>query len=389
MAYRKFKADQLFSGKELMNNQQVLICTEDGSIEDIVSASEAGDDIEHFNGILSPGFINAHCHLELSHLKGQIPERTGMVDFLLSVMSKRNFPKEDILKAIDEAETEMLNNGIVAVGDICNTIDTIAQKNKGRLYYHNFIEATGFVDANADQRFQLAKIIFEQFAQYYSVPVESNSIVPHAPYSVSSSLFSAIANFPGNQLLSIHNQEHEAENELYKNKTGDFLRLFETIGLNIDHFNTSGKTSLQSILPYFYSQQQLLLVHNVATKQDDLQAIRNSQFAIQNLYFCLCPNANLYINEAMPDMNMLMRNECNIVVGTDSLASNHALDILSELRSLREHFPSVEISNLLQWATINGAKALKLDGILGSFEKGKQPGIINISADLQDVKRVL
>lgn len=389
MAYRKFKADQLFSGKELMNNQQVLICTEDGSIEDIVPASEAGDDIEHFNGILSPGFINAHCHLELSHLKGQIPERTGMVDFLLSVMSKRNFPKEDILKAIDEAETEMLNNGIVAVGDICNTIDTIAQKNKGRLYYHNFIETTGFVDANAEQRFQLAKTIFEQFAQYYSVPVESNSIVPHAPYSVSSSLFRAIANFPGNQLLSIHNQEHESENELYKNKTGDFLRLFETIGLNIDHFNASGRTSLQSVLPYFYSQQQLLLVHNVATSEEDILYIQNSKFAIHNLHFCLCPNANLYINEAMPDVNMLMRNKCNIVVGTDSLASNHALDILSELRSLREHFPSVEISNLLQWATINGAKALKLDGILGSFEKGKQPGIINISADLQDVKRVL
>jgi cytosine/adenosine deaminase-related metal-dependent hydrolase len=389
MMYRKFRADQLFNGKQLLSNEQVLICKEDGSIEAIVPLSDAGDDIQQFSGILSPGFINAHCHLELSHLQGQIPERTGMVDFLLSVMGKRNFSKEDILVAIDEAETQMLNNGIVAVGDICNTIDTIEQKNKARLYYHNFIEATGFVDANAGQRFQLATTIFEQFARCYTIPVESNSIVPHAPYSVSSSLFKAIADFPGNQLLSIHNQEHEAENELYKNKTGDFLRLFETIGLNIDHFNASGKTSLQSFLPYFYSQQQLLLVHNVATKEDDLEAIRSSPFAIQNLYFCLCPNANLYINETLPDVNMLIRHECNIVVGTDSLASNHSLDILSELRLLHEHFPSVDMPTLLQWATINGAKALKLDGILGSFENGKQPGIIHISADLQNVKRLL
>ncbi len=75
---------------------------------------------------------------------------------------------------------------------------------------------------------------------------------------------------------------------------------------------------------------------------------------------------------------MLLRNECNIVVGTDSLASNHQLNILEELKTISRNFPGIPLEKLLQWATINGAKALQADALFGSFEKGKQPGIVLI-----------
>ncbi|HEY1872670.1 MAG TPA: amidohydrolase, partial [Chitinophagaceae bacterium] len=64
MGYQKFNADQLFTGYELLNNDHVLITDDNGKIEDIVLKYDAGDDIQRFNGILSPGFINCHCHLE-------------------------------------------------------------------------------------------------------------------------------------------------------------------------------------------------------------------------------------------------------------------------------------------------------------------------------------
>jgi cytosine/adenosine deaminase-related metal-dependent hydrolase len=153
MSYRKFRADQLFTGYQLLGNDAVLITDEQGVVESILPYGEAGNEVEELTGILSPGFINCHCHLELSHMKGLIPEMTGMTDFVLAVVQQRHHPDETILAAIEAAENEMLQNGIVAVGDICNNTLTLAQKRKGRLYYHNFIEASGFVPAIAEQRF--------------------------------------------------------------------------------------------------------------------------------------------------------------------------------------------------------------------------------------------
>jgi cytosine/adenosine deaminase-related metal-dependent hydrolase len=387
MSYRKFRATHLFTGHNWLDDSYVLITTPQGEVSDVVTQEEAGEDIAFFPGILSPGFVNCHCHLELSHMKGVIPEKTGMVDFLVQVIKQRGVEPSAIKQAIVEAETAMINNGIVAIGDICNTTDTIEQKKLGRLQYHNFIEAIGFLEATATQRFEAAHAVYEQFARLYRSPGESNSIVPHAPYSVSSKLFQQIARFPGNQLLSIHNQESEAENEFMQKGTGDFHRLFEALHIDISNHKSSGTRSLQSFLPYFLSNQSLILVHNVMTNDQDLQFIQNGQTA--SVIFCLCPNANLYIGNPLPDIELLRAYKAHITIGTDSLASNHQLSVLAELKTIHQHMPIIPVHELLQWATINGARALQLDTTLGSFETGKQPGVLVIDTDLSVVKRIL
>src|SRR5690349_25128320 len=131
MNYRKFQADYLFTGREWLSGDSVLVTSPEGEIVDIMPAAEAGSDITTFNGILSPGFVNCHCHLELSHMKGLIPEKTGLVDFVFKVVTERHFDEEEILEAIAKAEDEMYANGIVAVGDICNNTSTLSQKLKG------------------------------------------------------------------------------------------------------------------------------------------------------------------------------------------------------------------------------------------------------------------
>ena len=87
--YRKFTADYIFNGYEILPGPVVLVSDATGTIIEIVDQQDAGDEVEKFRGLLTPGFTNAHCHLELSHLKGTIPEKTGLVSFVQQVMSNR------------------------------------------------------------------------------------------------------------------------------------------------------------------------------------------------------------------------------------------------------------------------------------------------------------
>ena len=411
MTYRKFKADYLFTGREMAQKGAVLVIKEDGTIQDILPSAAAGEDVETLRGVLSPGFINCHCHLELSHLKGALPEKAGMVDFLLAVMQNRNATGASsvtdsglsgfIRAAIADAEASMLYNGIVAVGDICNTTHTLPQKMESRLDYHNFIETMGFMEQTASGRLEQSRAVFDAFSQ---AVMQNRTLVPHAPYSVSPRLFGLIADFPGNHLLTIHNQESEAENEFYRSGQGDFLRLYRAMGLDTSFWQGTGKRSLESYLPHFYHREEngraggnkadhgpdggsrqarsLILVHNVATNEEDLQfAMTGPRPAGQrspDLFFCLCPNANLYIGGELPDVELLMRHHCSIVIGTDSLASNHQLSILEELKTLQRFFPQLPLPTLLTWATSQGARALQLDNRLGSFTPGKRPGLVLI-----------
>jgi aminodeoxyfutalosine deaminase len=393
MAYLKFRADQLFDGHRFFDNQFVLIMTEEGETENIVTLQEAGDDIQTFPGILSPGFINCHCHLELSHMKGMIPEKTGLVPFVSNIIRNRHLPEEQILAAIDNAENEMLTNGIVAIGDICNNTLTVQQKLKGRIYYHNFIEASGFLPQLAEQRFERAVNIFREYAKHYEIPALSNSIIPHAPYSVSDELWEKIIHFPGNQLMAIHNQESMSEDEFFLYKTGDMVGLYETLNMDISFFQPPGKRSLTSYLYRFLKNQSVILVHNVHTSQGDLESLQfaSDSYRIQNLQlsWCLCPNANLYIGGQLPDIELLRQEKRQLVFGTDSIASNHQLSILSEIQTIHNFFPSIGLDELFRWATLNGAKALQMDKLLGSFEKGKRPGVVLSKNDLSGSSRLM
>ena len=134
MQYRKLQADKIFNGFHWLDKEDVLILGEEGIIEDLVTTQEAGDEIEQVNGILVPGLVNCHCHLELSHLKNAVPANSGLVNFLIAVIKKRSAPLDEIFKQIAAAEKEMFENGIVAVADISNTDHAFQIKRKAICY---------------------------------------------------------------------------------------------------------------------------------------------------------------------------------------------------------------------------------------------------------------
>jgi cytosine/adenosine deaminase-related metal-dependent hydrolase len=374
MAIKKFSADKIFTGTQLLENK-VLVTTELGTIVDLVEKTDAGDDVQNYQGWLCPGFINAHCHIELSHMQGVSPALSGMVPFLLKVMFERQADDRIKQKAINEAIMQMQQNGIVGIGDICNTVDSIAAKKTfPSIYFHNFVEVTGFVPTGAAMRFEQALSVAAEFC-YYSNSSQT-TIVPHSPYSVSEKLFDLVAKQNPN-VISIHNQESAAEDDFIRNKSGDVLQLFKAIGANIDFFEPKNTSSLQYTIPLFPKNAQVILVHNCHTKEDDIEALENDVNISNNKYFfCLCPQANAYIGNPLPNVSVLQKSNFPICIGTDSLASNYQLSILKELQMLQLHYPFLKTKDLLQWGTYNGAKALKSDQQLGTFEKGKKPGIL-------------
>ncbi len=189
-----------------------------------------------------------------------IPPGTGLIEFLCSVVTKRNFDPQLIQEEIVKAEKEMYDNGIVAVGDIGNTADTAEVKTKSNIYWQNFVEVLGFTDEKAEENIKHYQSVLESLNKIRNQKSEiRSSLVPHAPYSISPKTFKLINELTRDQIISIHNQEHPAEDELYKTGGGDYLKLFRIFGVNQSPFPVTGKSSIRSCLPYFNNGQTILL----------------------------------------------------------------------------------------------------------------------------------
>ena len=376
MDYRKYQPEYLFTGTEILPGGKVLITDSNGKVISLTDEIEAGEEIIKLAGMLSPGFVNCHCHLELSHMKGMIAKHLGMTGFLRWVVQNRGFAKELIQEGIADGQSEMLRNGIVAVGDISNTTDTALVKSNHQLRYVNFIEALGFNDSKAAQTLEHCLSVAKTFTEQTGF---STSIVPHAPYTISPKLFELIEQESIGKVISMHNQESMQENEFMFSGTGDFREIFEDLKMDLSGYRGRDTNSLQFAWKYLDSSLKTLLIHNVTTTQEDIDIL--SAEAKEKFYWCLCVNANLYINNLLPPIELFRKNKLPIVLGTDSLASNDSLSILDEIKSISKAFPSIPQEELLTWATSYGAEALNIGNDYGTIEAGKTPGLIQITLE--------
>ena len=349
-------------------------------------------EIQYFKGIITPGFVNAHCHLELSHLYQKMPEHTGLIGFIKQLQTIRNQPLEIIEEATMQWQQKMYEQGIVAVGDICNGVNSLKAKQRGLLHYHNFIELFSFNPKKANDSLQHGLNLLNQFSEAIKTPKYfTSSISPHAPYSTSLELIQLIAHLPNQQQLPlfIHNQECAAENELYLNASGNFIDMLQSFGLSTAHWVKHTDGSMLTIAKLLQQQTKMLWVHNTFTSKSEIDQVLQS---IPNSYFCLCPQANVYIENILPDLNLFKAYKEHVCIGTDSLASNHQLSVLSEMQTIQKN-STIDFNTMLQWATLNGAKALGFEKQLGSIDIGKTPGLLfietnNTEIDVSKIKKV-
>lgn len=374
---RFLSADTIFpiSSKPLTNG--ILVISANGTVVDVLHEDDENapeqSRVERFKGALCPGFINAHCHLELSHMKGVVAKRTGLPKFITEIVSRREENAEQKLDKITAADDEMWRNGIQAVGDICNTDDTLPTKQRSRIDYHSFVEVFSFDPKKADAVLQEGIRVANSYKQ---VNLKA-TIVPHAPYSVSEELFDGIRG-QQNQFagpISMHNQETESEDEMFVSGTGALVETFKGFGVDFSNWNPQKRSALDYALPQLPLDIRIMLVHNTCTTEAEFKHALDLR---SDLFWCTCPNANLYIENRIPNIPLWLESGAVVCVGTDSLASNHQLSILSELQLIQKHHAQIPLSELLRLATLNGARALNMDKEKGSFQKGKLPGVIRL-----------
>jgi len=348
-----------------------VVVMDDDRVAGFANRTEVPDEhLEIFEGLLVPGFVNTHCHLELSHLKGLAPTGTGLIPFIKHVVTLRHMAQEIIDAAIEQEDRQMWANGIQAVGDICNKADTFPVKRRSPIRYYSFVEFFDFQQAHRTDE------LIGPYAETYAAADGHFSAVPHAPYSVSPGLFDKLRDMnPPGRTISIHNQETPAEEVLFQHGTGPFREFYAGFGFSLDHFTPTRLSSLQSTIPHLDPDQRTLFVHNTLTTRDD---IRIAQRWSDKVYWATCPNANLYIENRLPDYQAFLDTDARLTIGTDSLTSNWQLSILEEMKTIARYQSFVPFETMLRWATINGAEALGFQQDLGSVEAGKRPGILRM-----------
>lgn len=333
---------------------------------------------EFYAGMLVPSLVNAHTHLELSCMRGAIPQGCGYAGFAAAMARLRNnFTPEERQQAMAAADREMYEAGIGFAGDISNDESSLEIKAASSIGYHTFFEVFGLKTDNFNKA---AKIV----AQRGSAAL---SLTPHSLYSLNDGLLRRLCR-EGEGLLSIHFMESPAEQELFEGR-GSLREWFDSQGFGCDflHYGSPAER-LVACVP---ADRSVMLVHCTCVTQRDIDVIMNHFRA--PVHWCLCPASNRFITGLQPDIELLRRNGLNICMGTDSLASNTSLDMRGELLS----FGSTPAVETLRRATAGGAKALGLSD-KGSLVTGSRCGLTAVGGidlagnrftDRLSLKRVL
>lgn len=379
---KRFSAQYIITNTGSALKKGIVTTNDDGKIinvEDTGGILQENESVRFYNGIIIPGFVNCHCHLELSYLKRVIPSGTGLAGFIRLIRdSATNYAPDSALPLISACE-EMYREGINLCADICNSAISFSVKKQGRIKFINLIEVFGInpdkVQKRLDEISKVTKSADEAGLLWY--------MVPHSTYSVSKPLFNELKKKTrANKVTSIHFMESESENIFLERNDGPLMDSYKNSGLTGSSVQTV-RSHTSAILNDITRSGNLILVHNTFA---DLQTVMELEQR-ENLFWCICPNSNLYIENRLPPVRLLMDEGCKITLGTDSLASNSKLSILEELKTVQKAFPEIPLTNLIYWATANGAKALGEEKTYGSIEAGMNPGLLLLQdLDLHNMK---
>lgn len=329
------------------------------------------------DGVLAPGLVNTHCHIELSYMWKLFRKGTGMAGFIDQINALRDTsPLEEKLADIQHWMDHLWQQGVSAMGDISNCDDSFAIKAASPMYTRTFLEVFGTEPEDCASVIE-GVLKLKEKADACGIDAAPT---PHSCYTMSPELVTASsAEGLKSGFLSFHSEETDEEEEMLKSGSGRMWENRKAAGMS-----TPPVTGNSSLL-YFIDRlekahpapfdEHILLVHEVCMDQEGMDAVKK---VMKNAYIALCPLSNLFIHNALPPVGLMRENGMKLTVGTDSLSSNDDLDMIAELRCLQENFADLKLGELLTWASRNGAEFLSVEDRYGRIAPGMKPGLVYI-----------
>lgn len=351
---------------------------------------------EILQGALVPGFVNAHCHVELSHLHGKFYKGSGMAGFIDQINALRDWAGREVKQElVQKWMDKMWNDGVSAMADISNDDSSFDIKASHDMYTRTFLEVFGS-EPEMCEGVMADVTALDALAQEKGIDAAPT---PHSCYTMSPALLGASAAAGlAKGYISYHSQESQEEEDLLLTGTGAMYENRVRNGMSTPP--VTGESSLKyfidrlsAVVPAPYDQH-ILLVHNVCLQQDDIDAAKK---VMNNVYWAICPLSNIFIHNALPPVGLMRKNALDIAIGTDSLSSNDDLSMIKEIACIHENFPEVPMNEIFTWASLNGARFLSKDDVLGTIAPGKKPGIVlvdgldadgNVTSDSKSVRLV-
>ncbi len=343
-----------------------------GRVHSLQPAVDHGRTVDLGAVAILPGLVNAHTHLELSALRGQVPPTQTMPDWVRDLMARRRAPApEESIATPETAMAEAVAAGTALVGDVSNSLETVDALRASRLAARVFYELIGFAPGNAGR----VRSAQRRLDELVLSPALRVSLAAHAPYSVSPSLLSAIgAGVAPGTPCAVHLAESAAEVEFLANGTGPWRELLEELGAWDAEWTAPACDPVDYLERVGLLVPGLLVAHGVHLTESALVKLGRAGATLVT-----CPRSNTWTGAGTPPVERFFRSGVPVAVGTDSLASCPDLNLFAELAELRRLAPSVSARTLLDSATRRGARALGFGDAFGTVEPGKSGRLLAVS----------
>lgn len=350
---------------------------DDGTVIRTGQCEDPSSEKDFYRGAVVPGLVNAHCHLELSYLKGKFRKGTGMAGFIDQINEMRDTSSMEEKKADIEYWMKTLwDRGVSAMADISNCSDTFECKVRTPLYTRTFLEVFGTEPEDCPE---VMKNVLELQKVADSFGIDA-APTPHACYTMSPELVTEVSRIGlESGYLSFHSEETQEEEDMLISGSGAVYENRRNAGMSVPP--VTGKSSLLYFIDRLEKahpapfDEHILLVHECCMDKEGAEAVKK---VMRNAYVALCPCSNIFIHNALPPVGMMRSEGLRLTIGTDSLSSNDDLDMVREMFCLQENFPEVPLAEIIGWASRNGAEFLGKGDVLGRISTGMKPGLVFI-----------
>ncbi|HUJ70842.1 MAG TPA: amidohydrolase family protein [Verrucomicrobiae bacterium] len=340
-----------------------------------IRAAHSGEVRDLGERVLAPGLINAHCHLDYTRLRGEVEYRGSFTEWILQlVAAKQLHPDKEYVGGIQRGIEWLTRSGTTTIVNIESFPALIDQVVPTKLRVWWCLE---LMDFNRSEEAKAAATGALEFIATHSVARGGFGFSPHAPYTASGELYRLCAQYAygRNIPLTTHLAESEEEDEMIRRGTGHMYDYFTLAGRDMSDCKRAGPTQLMS-------EYGVLGPHCIAAHVNYLTPVEVALLKQSGTHVVHCPKTHRFFNRGMPPLTIWKAQGINVCLGTDSMASNDNLSMLDEMQTLGQMFPHMSAEELLEFATVNAAKALNQGEKLGKIAGGAWADLIAVPLEI-------